>query len=174
MKNLKTAFATLILFISATTAAVAQDAQPSSVCHVASEELVRAMPETKTAEKEIQQMEEAYKAELMSMDNELKAKYEEAKQNAEQRTDEQNQRKMQELQQAEQKMNQYYSNSQRELQKKQQDLLRPVYEKVREAIFKVARAKKFDYVLDSTVGTGIIIADGYDITNDVKQELGIQ
>ncbi|MEP2968991.1 MAG: OmpH family outer membrane protein, partial [Nonlabens ulvanivorans] len=34
-------------------------------------------------------------------------------------------------------------------------------------------AKGFDYVLDSTTGTGVIMADGYDITPDVKKELGI-
>ena len=39
---------------------------------------------------------------------------------------------------------------------------------------KVARAKGYEYVLDSTTGTGIIMADGYDLMNDVKAELGIQ
>ena len=41
------------------------------------------------------------------------------------------------------------------------------------AIQKVARAKGFKYVLDSTTGTGLILADGYDLMADVKKDLGI-
>lgn len=172
MKNLRNVFVAFVLFVAASGSAFAQ-ATSSKVCHVASEEVVQSMPETKAALKQINEMAEAYKAELVTMDNELQAKAEEAKQKAKERSDEENQRKMIELQEANQKMNEYYSNSQRQLQKKQEDLLKPVYEKVREAIFKVARAKGFDYVLDSTTGTGIIMADGYDLTPDVKKELGV-
>ena len=34
-------------------------------------------------------------------------------------------------------------------------------------------AKGYKYVLDSTTGTGLILADGYDLMADVKKELGI-
>ncbi|MDX1720397.1 MAG: OmpH family outer membrane protein, partial [Salegentibacter mishustinae] len=60
-----------------------------------------------------------------------------------------------------------------ELQKKENDLIRPVIEKAREAIQKVAREQGFDYVLDSTTGTGVILADGKDLMADVKAELGM-
>jgi outer membrane protein len=173
MKNLRTIVATFIMFIAATTIAVAQNPKPATICHIAPEEIVQSMPETIAAEKEIKQMAEAYKAELVNMDNELQARAKEAEQKAKERTDEENQRVMEELQTANRKMNEYYANSQKELQKKQETLLRPVLEKVRTAIQKVARAKGFDYVLDSTPGSSIFLADGYDLTPDVKKELGL-
>ena len=42
------------------------------------------------------------------------------------------------------------------------------------AIQKVARAKGYQYVLDSTPGAGgVIMADGYNLLADVKADLGI-
>lgn len=60
-----------------------------------------------------------------------------------------------------------------ELQNKEMELLRPVMEKARTTIQKVAREKGYDYVLDSTTGTGLIMADGYNLMPDVKKALGI-
>jgi len=38
----------------------------------------------------------------------------------------------------------------------------------------VAEAKGYDYVLDSSEGGGVIVADGYDLLKDVQAELGIE
>ena len=40
------------------------------------------------------------------------------------------------------------------------------------AIKKVAKAQGFQYVLDSTIGSGVLVADGTDLLADVKKELG--
>ncbi len=61
----------------------------------------------------------------------------------------------------------------RNFKRKKWNYLKPVLEKARTTIQKVARAKGYDYVLDSTTGTGVIMADGYDLMPDVKKELGI-
>ena len=42
-------------------------------------------------------------------------------------------------------------------------------EKAQAAIQKIARAKGIQYVLDSTVGGGVILADGPDLMADVKK-----
>ena len=60
-----------------------------------------------------------------------------------------------------------------EMQKKEVDLLKPITEKAKAAILKVARVQGFDYVLDSTQGGGVIMADGKNLIDDVKKELGI-
>ena len=67
----------------------------------------------------------------------------------------------------------FRQNALRDLQKKEGELLKPVYEKARTAIQKVARAKGYQYVMDSTTGAGLILADGYDLMPDVKKDLGI-
>jgi outer membrane protein len=50
--------------------------------------------------------------------------------------------------------------------------LKPITEKAQAAISKVADAMGFDYVLDSTQGQGVIIANGADLMIEVKKELG--
>jgi outer membrane protein len=65
----------------------------------------------------------------------------------------------------------FSDNAKKKLQKKREEMLRPVYEKAREVIQKVAREQGYDYVLDSTTGTGLLLADGYDLMDDAKAEL---
>ena len=59
-----------------------------------------------------------------------------------------------------------------DIQQKQADLLRPLVEKARAAIQKVAREQGFDYVIDATPGGALILSDGKDLLAEVKKELG--
>lgn len=146
----------------------------SKVCHIASQELVEIMPKAKAAEKQLRNLAKTYEAELVKLDKALNSKSQEAQANAKSRTDEENQRILVQIQEDRKNIEEFYTNSQKSLSQKRTDLLKPVYEEARQAIFKVSRAKGFDYVLDSTTGTGLIMADGYDLMADVKKELGIQ
>ena len=67
---------------------------------------------------------------------------------------------------------QYQGNAQKDMQQKELDLLKPITEKAKAAILKVARAQGFDYVLDSSQGGGVIMSDGKDLLADVKTDLG--
>ena len=57
----------------------------------------------------------------------------------------------------------------KELQQKEQDITKPIYEKIKTSIQKVGKAKGYQYVLNSE---GLLLADGPEITNDVKKDLG--
>jgi outer membrane protein len=72
----------------------------------------------------------------------------------------------------EQSIRQYQAQAQQDLQKKELELLKPITEDAKAAIIKVAKAQGFQYVLDSTQGQGVILADGKDLMADVKKELG--
>lgn len=150
----------------------AQEAS-SKVCHIASQELVKQMPEYKAAQNQIKQLATTYQTEFRGMEEELLKIQKQYQAEAEQQTDEENMRRVKDLEAKERKIIEYQQKVSKELQEKEESLLRPIYEKARNAVFKVARAKGFDYVLDSTVGGGVILADGYDLINDVKKELGI-
>ena len=50
--------------------------------------------------------------------------------------------------------------------------MRPLIDKARAAIQKIAKQQGFDYVLDATPGGGVIMAEGKDLMADVKKELG--
>ena len=72
----------------------------------------------------------------------------------------------------EQSIRQFQGQAQQEMQNKEIALLKPITEKAKAAILKVAKAQGFHYVLDSTQGQGVIMADGKDLMADVKKELG--
>jgi outer membrane protein len=103
---------------------------------------------------------------------ELQSKVKQYDTEAAAQTDEENAKRLQEVQGMEQSIRQYQAQAQQELQKKEFDLLKPITEKAQAAISKVADAMGFDYVLDSTQGQGVIIANGTDLMVEVKKELG--
>ena len=173
MKQVRNLIAIAVFVVAGTFTATAQTSA-SKVCHIASQELVEIMPKAKAAEKQLRNLAKTYEAELVNMDKNLQTKSQEAQAKAKSRSDEENQRILEQIQADRKTIEEFYTNSQKSLSQKRTDLLKPVYEEARQAIFKVARAKGFDYVLDSTTGTGVIMADGYDLMSDVKSALGIQ
>ena len=169
MKNLKSLFIALsLLFMSSISFA------QSKVAHIASQELVNQMPSYKQAMSDLEKLQKTYDAEIKNMLTELQATIEKYRNEESSRTQEENQKRALELQATEKTIAEYRQNALQDLQKKEVELLKPVIEKARVTVQKVARAKGFQYVLDSTTGTGVIMADGYDLMNDVKSELGIK
>jgi len=63
----------------------------------------------------------------------------------------------------------YRDNAQKELQQKESDIVKPIMDKVKASIQKVGKAKGFQYVLNSE---GLLLADGPNLTADVKKDLG--
>jgi outer membrane protein len=86
-------------------------------------------------------------------------------------TDAVNQTRQTEVQDMAKRISEYQENAQKELGTKESDLMKPLIEKIKAAIQKVGKAKGFKYVLNSTDGT-LLLADGTDITADVKKDLG--
>ena len=71
-----------------------------------------------------------------------------------------------------QRIQEFRETAAQELQKRSADMMRPLYDKARVAIEKVAAAQGFDYVLDSSPGGSVIMAEGKDLMADVKIDLG--
>ncbi|GAA4273989.1 OmpH family outer membrane protein [Aquimarina gracilis] len=145
----------------------------SKVAHIASQELVESMPAFKNAKSEIDKLNKTYDAEIRNMVLELQNTIKKYSQEAETKTDEENLKRQQEIQATEKSINDYRQNALKDLQKKEIELMKPIMEQARTSIQKVARAQGFQYVLDSTTGTGVIMADGKDLMADVKKDLGI-
>lgn len=169
MKHFKTFLFAAALFIGATSFTHAQ----SKVAHINTQELIKAMPEMNTAQAEMDKLGKTYEADIQSMVTEYQNKMKQYEAEAATKTDEENQKRLVEVQTMQQNIQQYQGQAQQEMQKKEIDLLKPITEKAKAAILKVARAQGFDYVLDSTQGGGVIMADGKNLIDDVKKELGI-
>lgn len=170
MKQFTKVVAAIALVIAMTGAAQAQD---SRVAHIASQELVEAMPAYKNATAELEKLQKSYDVDIQGMGAELQKTMERYNREAETQTDEENNRRIQEVTETRQNIVKYQQNALQKLQQKEQELLKPIIEQARVVIQKVARAGGYQFVLDSTVGLGVIMADGYNLMADAKKELGI-
>lgn len=168
MKQIKTLLIATALFIGATSFVQAQ----SKVAHINTQELVSSMPEMKAAQAQMDKLGKTYEADIKNMATELDTKVKQYDSEASTKTQEENAKRVQEVQTMEQNIRQYQAQAQKDMQQKEIDLLKPITEKAKAAILKVARAQGFDYVLDSSQGSGVIMADGKNLLADVKKELG--
>ncbi len=170
MKQFTKVLAAIALIVGMSSAMQAQ----SKVAHINSQSLVEAMPTYKNAMSELEKLQKSYDTEISAMGAELQKTYERYNREAETQTDEENGRRMQEVQETRTNIAKYQQTALQTLQTKEQELIKPIIEKARLAIQKVARAKGYDFVLDSTPGAaGVIMADGYDLMPDAKASLGI-
>lgn len=169
MKQFKTLLFAAVLFIGATSFTQAQ----SKVAHINTQDLIKAMPEMATAQAEMEKLGKTYEADIKAMVTEYTNKMKQYESEASTQTDEENQKRLVEVQTMEQNIQEYRGTAQKEMQKKEVALLKPITEKAKAAILKVAKAQGINYVLDSTQGGGVIMADGKNLLDDVKKELGI-
>ena len=168
MKHLKNLIFTIIcVFFSSLSA----DAQ-SKVAHINTQELVESMPEMMNAKSELEKLAKTYETDIQAMATELQSKIKQYDAESSTKTDEENGKRLQEVQSMEQSIRQYQAQAQQDLQKKEIELLKPITEKAKDAILKVGNGQRFDYVLDSSQGQGVIMANGKDLLADVKSELG--
>ena len=168
MKHLKNLLLTATLIIAFSFNAQAQ----SKVAHINTQELVESMPDMKSAKSELEKLAKTYETDIQAMATELQNKITQYDAESSTKTDEENGKSLQEVQSMEQSIRQYQAQAQQDLQKKELDLLRPITEKAKNAILKVGNAQGFDYILDSSQGQGVIMANGKDLLADVKAELG--
>jgi outer membrane protein len=169
MKKIKSLLIASMLFFGATSLTFAQ----SKTAHIDTQELIASMPEMKAAQNQLEKLTKTYQADLQTMATELQNKMKQYQAEAATKTDDVNGQRAQEVQSMRDNVMKYEQNAQQEMAKRQEGLIKPIMEKARVAIQKVARAKGYQYVIDSTAGSGLILADGPNLLNDVKKELGM-
>ena len=127
------------------------------------------MPAMLDAKKQLDKLGETYDAEYKVMLEEYQAKIKKYDQEATTQTDKVNEERAREVQDMQKRIVDYRDNAQKELQTKEQDITKPIIDKVRASIQKVGKAKGYQYVLN---GSELLLADGPNITADVKKDLG--
>ena len=158
-----------VLIMGATSISTAQ----VKFAHINTQELVEAMPDMKAAQSQLEKLQKTYDTEIKAMAKELDNKIKQYGAEAETKTDEENRKRAEEVQNMQNNIAAYRQQALQDLQKKEVDIVQPILERAKNAIQKVARAQGIQYVMDSTSGTGLILADGTDLMADVKKELGI-
>ncbi|MDG1172177.1 MAG: OmpH family outer membrane protein [Polaribacter sp.] len=167
MKNFKT-----LLLVAVFTLGLGTIANAQKVGHIDFEKLVAEMPETKTLKLDMEKLGKTYQDEILGMEKELESTRKKYIAESNTQTQGTNDKRAQELQAQNAKVEQARRFAYQDMQKKQNDGLQPIIEKAQKAIDEVAAAKGVLYVLDASVGKGLLVKKGQDIFNAVKAKLG--
>tara|TARA_B100001996_G_scaffold381643_1_gene371508 strand:- start:1289 stop:1795 length:507 start_codon:yes stop_codon:yes gene_type:complete len=166
--KLKSIFLIALIMLLPMGVAVAQ----SKVAHIDTQKLISEMPEVIAKQKELAQLEKTYSTEIENTYKEFQTKAQSYAAEAENQTEVTNQARQKELETMQQNIQSYRQTASEDLQKKQVEMMKPLYEKAKNAIEKIAKAQGYDYVLDSSAGGSVIMAEGKDLMAEVKSELG--
>lgn len=168
MKQLKSLLIAALLFVGASQTVSAQ----AKVAHINVSDLMANMPEMKAAEAQLKKLGTTYDTEYNTMVEEFTTKIKKYEAESTTVSEAINKTRETEVQDMRARIQQYQQTATTDLQKKQEEIVKPILEKARLAIQKVAKAKGYQYVLDSSTGSGVLLADGPDLLADVKKELG--
>jgi outer membrane protein len=165
MKQLKTLLIAAVLFVGANQAVNAQ----AKTAHVDVSEIMGKMPAMLDAQKQLEKLSATYDTDYKTMVDEYQARIKKYETEATTVSDKMNEERSKEVQDMQKRIVDFRDNAQKELQKKETDLTKPLVEKVKASIQKVGKAKGFQYVLNADQ---LLLADGPNITADVKKDLG--
>ncbi len=163
-----------ILLVAVITMSFSAFAQKSvKIGHINSNELLAAMPERETIQKDI----EDYAAQLTTTMDAMRKEYEskvaafQSKQDV--MSDIIKENKIKEITDLEKRITEFQKTAQADLQKKEEKLLQPIIDKAKKAIDDVAKENNYTYVLDSSMGVVLYSIESDDILPLVKKKLGI-
>ena len=164
MKQIKTLLIAAMVVLGANT----MNAQ-AKVAHVNVAEIMTKMPAMLDAQKQLEKLSTTYDAEYKKMVTEYQDLLKKYDAEAKTVTDAVHATRGKDVQDIQQRIVAYRDNAQKELQQKESDITKPLYEKVRTSIQKIGKAKGMQYILDAA---SLLLADGPDLTADVKKDLG--
>lgn len=165
MKQLKTLLIAAVAFFGTSQSINAQ----AKTAHVDVSELMQKMPAMLDAQKQLEKLSGTYDTEYKTMVDEFQAKVKKYEQEAATVTEPVNEERSKEVQDMQKRIVDYRDNAQKELQKKEADLVKPIMDKIKASIQKVGKAKGYQYVLNAA---DLLLAEGPNITADVKKDLG--
>jgi outer membrane protein len=140
--------------------------------HTDGQALLLAMPERAAIEEQLQKVAAEYENTLKTMKTDYDAKVKEFEMNRNTWPEAIIQSKAKAITDLEQNMYDLQQTANDDLDKQQVGLLKPLIDKVNNAIDKVAVANGYSYIFDAGVGA-LLYKGGDDVTNLVKAELGI-
>lgn len=142
--------------------------------HLNSSDLMQVMPGRDSAQKVLENLNAQLEDELKSMYTEYQNKRGQFEREQATMSQAMQQTKMKELEDLENRIKSFQEQAQSELQEKQEELLKPMVDRAKAAIAKVAKDNGYTYVFDAAVGALLYYDGGEDIIELVKKELGIK
>ena len=164
MKKLSVLFAAVMMLITAG----AVNAQ--KVASMDYEAVLAAMPETKKMTTDLDTFSKTKGDELQKQAEAFQKEVQQYQADGAKLTEAQRTAKEGELQKKQQNLQQLQQTAQNDLAQRRDAAVKPIVDKLNNAVAKVAKANGFDFIIDSTV---LIYKGGPDATPLVKKELGL-
>ena len=178
MLNLKPSKLTrsiLAIFVFSVLSFSTMDAQRIAVCDINS--ILESMTDYKTAQADLDKVASQWRQDIAQEYDKIKGMYSAYQAEQVLMSEDMRKNKEDEIMSAEKRVREMQKDKfgpEGALFKKRQDLVRPIQEKVYNAIEDFAEQKGFDFIFDANSSTGIIFANPrYDKTDDIKRELGL-
>lgn len=164
MKKLSVLFAAVMMLVTAG----AVNAQ--KVASMDYEAVLAAMPETKKMTTDLDTFSKTKGDELQKQAEAFQKEVQQYQADAAKLTEAQRTAKEGELQKKQQNLQQLQQTAQNDLAQRRDAAVKPIIDKLNNAVAKVAKANGFDFIIDSTA---LIYKGGPDATPLVKKELGL-
>lgn len=148
-------------------------AQKTKFGHVNTESVFSKMPEKEQVTKEMETYAKNLESQLMELNKDFEQKYTDFQANEASYSPSIKQMKYEELSSLQQRIQAFQVRAQEDMQHKQEELLAPLYTKIKNAIKLVGEEKSLIYVFEENTLL-YISSESIDITQDVKNKLGIK
>lgn len=145
------------------------------IAYINSAVLLQSMPERVAADSALAKYTRSFQEQIELMTKEFQTKLQQFQSSEKTMTEAMKEVKTKELQDLQTRIESTQQSAQEKIQTKKQDLYTPILEKADKAIKDVAKEKNYDYIFDVNSQGGIVFSkDEYDITNLVKEKMGIK
>jgi outer membrane protein len=145
--------------------------------HIDSQKLIMAMPESDSAQKKLQKVEQEFQATLEELQVEFNRKFKTYQDNYTTMTELIRSTKETELNELSERIQNFQTQAQQDFERQRMELFKPIQEKAKQAVDQVAKENGFTYIFDIGPGVGAIVyasPDTEDILPLVKQKLGLK
>ncbi|WP_026903942.1 OmpH family outer membrane protein [Pedobacter glucosidilyticus] len=144
------------------------------IAYINSAELIKAMPEVATADKQLETYKTTLDTDGKTMYSEYQAKVQDYQSKEKTLSDAMKEMKIKEIQDLEKRIQEFQQKAGENFEKKRGELYDPILKKAEDAVKAVAKEKGYAYVFDTTQ-PGIVYFDGgINIIADVKTKLGLK
>ena len=145
------------------------------IAHVNTAEVLESMPDKAKAEKDLEKYYNDLQTQLQTMAQEYQTKMQEYEANQATMSNLVKQSKEKEIIDIQNRIGQFQANAEQDFEAKRAELLKPMLDKIQNAINTVGKEKGYTYILDLATGAAVYVGtDAVDVTKDVKAKLGIK
>ena len=145
------------------------------IAHVNTAEVLDAMPDKAKAEKDLEKYYGELQNQLQTMAQEYENKMQDYQANQATMSNLVRQSKEKEIIDIQNRIQQFQANAEGDFETKRAELLKPILDKIQNAINAVGKEKGYTYILDLATGAAVYVGtDAVDCTKDVKTKLGLK